>query len=83
MKAVLVIDMPENCEDCPCVYEEAWMCQVDLDHDERCCEGRPDWCPLKPLPEPLDLNKFPQGADTRMIAIGYNTFRDELLGDTK
>lgn len=49
MKAVLVIDMPNNCEECKITYFQG--------HGESsiCYSGdwskRPSWCPLKPLPE--------------------------------
>lgn len=45
-KAVLIIDMPESCNECPLMFRH---------EEERCCmpEGRnsfskkPSWCPLK------------------------------------
>lgn len=49
MKAVLVIDMPNNCEECKIIYLQG--------HGESStCESgdwskRPSWCPLRPLPE--------------------------------
>lgn len=90
MKAILVLEeMPEKCFDCH-LFARYTRDEGDCQPFAKLKEFRglwgkekPSYCPLKALPEPLDLNKFPQGADTRMIAIGYNTFRDELLGDTK
>ena len=49
-KAILVIDMPEGCDNCPLMFRH---------EEERCCiaEGRnsfskkPNWCPLKPVSE--------------------------------
>lgn len=56
-KSVLVIDTPEKCLDCN-------LCVLDMDGSISCyynkreiCSNveennsRPDWCPLKPLPE--------------------------------
>ena len=53
-KAVLVIDMVDNCYDCPlCINDEYGL-------SLKCClkykeyvnkEGKPNWCPLKLLPE--------------------------------
>lgn len=63
---MLVIDTPENCLDCRFCYEsdegvEACCSISDDDKDTsltkkiNCeygyCQGKPDWCPLKPLPE--------------------------------
>lgn len=50
MKTVLVMDMPENCSQCPCYDSMYEMCSYKykdvVDRTER-----PNWCPLKPLPE--------------------------------
>ncbi|UVY22318.1 MAG: hypothetical protein [Bacteriophage sp.] len=63
---MLVIDTPENCLDCRFCYEsdegvEACCSISDDDKDTSLtkkidceygyCQGKPDWCPLKPLPE--------------------------------
>lgn len=48
-KAILVIDMPKSCDECPLMFRH---------EEERCCwaEGRnsfttkPGWCPLKAFP---------------------------------
>ena len=65
-KSVLVMNTPENCLDCRFCYEldegvEACCSISDDDKDAilmkkiDCeygyCQGKPDWCPLKPLPE--------------------------------
>ena len=65
-KSVLFIDTPENCLDCQFCYElyegvEAYCSISDDDKDTSLmkkidceygyCQGKPDWCPLKPLPE--------------------------------
>lgn len=49
-KALLVIDTPENCYECPCFMEVGWRCQNRMDIDEEVHDKRPLWCPLKPLP---------------------------------
>ena len=65
-KSVLVIDTPENCCDCQFCYEldegvkaccsisdddkgKSFMKKIDCEYGY--CQGKPDWCPLKPLPE--------------------------------
>ena len=52
-KSALVTDTPKNCYDCPFGTEYCGDSEY-----EGCCElddceskSRPDWCPLKPLPE--------------------------------
>lgn len=64
-KSVLLIDTPENCLDCQFCYEldegvEACCSISDDDKDTSLmkkinyeygyCQGKPDWCPLKELP---------------------------------
>ena len=53
-KAILVIDMPDDCFECN-------FC-VELSAQDRCVAtgkriftlGKPDWCPLKELPEKME-----------------------------
>ena len=87
MKAVLVIDMPSNCSDCPCEYDYL-ICKaiyhkldyVDADNE------RPSWCPLRPLPKYRDNSKKPQ--DNAEVWIdgaltGWNACLDEITGETE
>lgn len=76
-KAILLIDMPENCFDCPlCINDEYGL-------SLKCClqyksyvdkEGKPNWCPLKPAPEKVDVF-MDEWAD------GYNDCLEEILGE--
>ena len=44
-KAVLIMEMPSRCMDCPCFYEGAYdMC--DVMHKRVNLNSKPDWCPL-------------------------------------
>ena len=44
-KAILIMDMPSCCGDCPCSYEYGYdMCgamEREIDFD-----SKPEWCPL-------------------------------------
>ena len=81
MKAVLVIDMPENCMECKLEgYAEntgETYCIVN-DRETGSYEEKPDWCPLKPLPEKKQIHQidpvFLRGAKN-----GYNACIDEIL----
>lgn len=89
-KAILVIDMPESCSQCPFFGNH---------YADMCCKGlnnrninypypedfRQDWCPLKPLPEKYDIeaerNK-PHDIDCDWeFESGYNACIDEILGE--
>ena len=80
-KAVLVIDMPEHCDDCPLrVLWAKYHCVVNGKYcgDE---DGyyssltKPSWCPLKSLPEKKETS---YQLDTLNVRIQWqgNTFRE-------
>ena len=48
MKAILIIDMPPTCWECPCQYDYI-RCNVTGIFPD-CDEKRPNQCPLKPIP---------------------------------
>lgn len=83
MKAILVIDMPNNCEECPCFYD--WLhCQAK---DGLCVLGdeRPEGCPLKPMPQKQTLAEglFDEEGQIVMRAYfnGYNACIEEIEDD--
>lgn len=98
-KAILVIDTPSCCEGCPCCQKQednwgdiAWAeCYNGKSvYDYAEFGGRPDWCPLKPLPQKKEVN-LPNGrvwskdeimAYTHGISVGYNECLDDL-GETE
>lgn len=89
-KAVLIIDMPENCIDCKFCREfhegvEA-CCEMmdDPDDDTLCrmidgyCHQKPNWCPLRKLPDKefadLENDNYEDGYVT-----GWNNCLDIIL----
>lgn len=55
-KAVLVMNMPESCFGCNFMYcdeeSDTETCQaMETARDIDLIEDRPDWCPLRELPE--------------------------------
>lgn len=85
-KAILVMDMPSNCRDCVlCIASRekhtgqfCWRC---INHPTIMIEKngtKPDWCPLKPMPEKKD-NAI--GTNYQRFVKGYNACIDEILGD--
>ena len=62
-KAVLVIDMPRDCIDCPCyhVLNNKPICEVNgltSLYSTNYTEERPSFCSLRPLPEKCDIEKL-------------------------
>ena len=81
-KAVLVMDMPE---DCP-------MCKFWNSKDDECYatgveelslnseEAKPDWCPLRELPEKIpELKSGYEDLSTSIRRVGWNACVDEIL----
>ena len=82
-KAILVMDMPQSCGKCPLFhgFYTDMTCgannyTINYPYPK---DFKPDWCPLKPLPEK-------EYADTGIVevdefAAGWNACLDEILGD--
>lgn len=90
-KAILVVDMPSSCGECEfCleITENHHCCQRVSDDNERCKRvdydvefyqyEKPDWCPLKPMPEKKDRSKV-VGDYLRGRCDGYNACIDEIM----
>ena len=79
-KAVLVMDMPDDCTMC-----KFW----NTDDDERyatgseelslgdCEKTKPDWCPLRELPEKKERGVGEHGE--RMFRAGFDACLDKIL----
>ena len=98
MKAILVMDMPSSCLECPIGKDISIPIEICIKCPfEKCVIGeetktRPDWCPLKQMPEKkkerYGMNRRTStghwetyGEETDSFATGYNTCIDEILGD--
>ena len=87
-KSVLVVDTPETCLDCEFCFEldeginaccsvmndenDKGLCR-DIQCDGGYCQNKPDWCPLKELPE----EEYYDGCD--LWERGWNSGRIHLL----
>lgn len=91
-KAVLVIDMPDNCCDCPLCFDGYGQCDLCIaptctnEYGESVSKeimldgSKPDWCPLRELPEKessdLESDEFDDG-----YVFGWNNCLDKFCGD--
>lgn len=75
-KAVLVMDMPSSCRECPLELQK-FQCAVNSEimKDNTI---RQDWCPLRELPNPKEKSKAENILEIFTNA-GYNACIDELL----
>lgn len=94
---MLVINTPENCLDCQFCYEldegvEACCSISDDDKDTSrvkkidCeygyCQGKPDWRPLRPLPERKEYIVPIDNVESQkdIIAVGWNACINKITG---
>ena len=81
-KSVLIIDTPDSCRECPLCWEDHITyrdyCRITNDHIWT--TAKPEWCPLKPLPEKYDMDVVCARDFDGDYEYGYNTCIDEILG---
>ena len=82
-KAILVVDMPESCDMCNFaeMVNRKMYCLVPgcgkLAEDYIVC--RPDWCPLRELPEEKESDPVMDCDIDFGIAEGWNACIDEIM----
>lgn len=86
-KAILIMDMPKNCAECSlCGTQDGeYFCIPDDfahylgdSYVNRFCENKPEWCPLKPIPE--KTIPFPiDDEEQKQFCKGWNACIDEIL----
>ena len=80
-KGIIVVDIPENCENCLFSMAHAVPIQ-DYTYCTVLIRGviskhqikRPDWCPIKPIPKMQD-----EEINYALYALGWNECLDEIL----
>ncbi len=89
-KAVLVMDMPESCKKCVfCRGLNACKLKKYLAGDRICTiytvdkqimeGGKPDWCPLRELPEKMpELKAGYEDISTSIRRVGWNACLDAI-----
>nr|DAD58421.1 MAG TPA: Hairy Orange [Caudoviricetes sp.]DAG63224.1 MAG TPA: Hairy Orange [Caudoviricetes sp.] len=83
-KSVLVIDTPESCRSCYLreFTLDSQYCKVERKRIKD-TNIKPDWCPLKPLPEKMIIPRGVRNTDDLEYAAGYNTCINEVTGGMK
>lgn len=92
MKAILVIDQPEDCTECPLYSEDDYgfgcgygtkECRRHTNIDDTI----PTWCPLKPMPQYRDDHfryaNREMGCVINAEARGFNRCLREIAGETE
>ena len=87
MKAILVIDMPKSCDECPLNYDYMDCMGKDTHIELKFEQARPIDCPLRPMPQKYverdrsvntekEVEAFHYG-----LIIGRNALIDEIMGE--
>ncbi len=97
MKGIIVVDMPECCKDCDfcrmLMTDNEACCEMTEDENDCECykmidcddfQGKPSWCPIRPMPErksgsSLTLSPPLRGRLTG-YEIGWNDCIDSIMG---
>lgn len=81
-KSVLVIDTPRKCIGCQFFGSTYYLHCILASGNIEDIESKPDWCPLKPLPEKNtaenDMTDYQCG-----LVDGRNQCIDEITGESK
>lgn len=82
-KAILVMDMPKKCDECIIRQNNLAFCQAARKSTSHYPSGkpiderkRPDWCPLKPIPEKLEYTLMHH----QSYVCGWNDCIDAIMG---
>lgn len=79
-KAVLIMDMPESCPDCRFFesdWKECYAISKQYNRDVMTEEAKPNWCPLRELPEKKTGNSY-MNSKEKGIVEGWNAFLDAI-----
>ena len=74
-KAILVMDMPKNCNECDVICMKYYSAIRDGDLE---ILTKPDGCPLKEMPQ-KDDSKYYLDDDAEAFVNGYNACIDSIL----
>lgn len=81
-KAVLIMDMPECCRKCPlCSIYEACMANKMKKTDVNARKSKPDWCPLRELPDEHNIDATWVGEGWALFNKGWNACLDAVTGE--
>ena len=84
-KAVLVMDMPDSCPDCPCSFFERSNPKLNLicgaTGEDANNVDKPDWCPLRELPKKMPTYLCIN--DEKGYCEGYNDCIDTITGESE
>ncbi len=75
-KGIIVVDIPERCGKCEFIYTNKYCMASNF--DALTGGDKPDWCPIKPLPEKIEY-KTRHELSQESFAQGWNDCIDKML----
>ena len=78
-KAILVMDMPERCIDCPCECDGYCQTEGAVKGIVESVKKKPSWCPLKPMPEKKAVMNH-MDDEVYLFRRGFNACIDAICG---
>ena len=83
-KVMLVIDNPKSCSECPCISLGCCNAVGGVGFCKKIYDiyDKPDWCPLRELPQKYDEKDYTPIKDERYengYEDGYNACIDEIM----
>ena len=84
MKAILVIDMPTECVQCPFhrIYVDGFLnethCSLMAKKNKDGVNTRAEWCPLRPLPQKKNTGMY-----CDLYGFGWNDCLKKIAGETE
>lgn len=85
-KSVLVVNTPRKCIGCQFFGSTYYLHCILASGNIEDIESKPDWCPLKPLPEKMKLTGvysreyFQSNGKMPSYKIGWNDCIDKIIG---
>ena len=80
MKAILMIEMPEDCVECnQFAFECCHTMKREIERENIVQCKRPSWCPLRPMPQKKNTDFHPN----IVYANGWNDCLKTILGETE
>lgn len=81
-RMIVIVDKPDSCIECPCSdFDKQNVCRIlvrPIDDETQGLDGKPDWCPLKPIPDRIKHSIYDYDADTGYTC-GWNDCLDSMI----
>lgn len=82
-KGIILVNMPDKCDNCKMCFDNEYYdqfeCYFKPGEEIKPDEERPDWCPIKLIPDKKDIKNAENMTSLGWIE-GFNACLDEIEG---